>query len=391
MSAAGVIAEFNPFHHGHGDHLHHTRKITDRKDIVAVMSGNFVQRGEPAIIDKWRRTRMALLSGVDIVIELPVPFVVAGADYFARAGVKLLAATGVVDVISFGSECGNIGVIREAGKILATEPVEFKEVLKAGLRTGKSYAAAQKEALAFFLKDVPEGLYIKPNNGLAIEYCKALELFGNPMDASTTHRVSGGASATWIRKAFLKGEAVDNLMPEEALDILRDAGAKGELAVLDDFSQSFRYMLYRDNLNGIFSEGIENRFKRLAGTHDRLSNLLSAVKTRRYTLTRLQRIALSVILGITGDDMDYFEACGGVQYIRVLGFRKEAAVLLGDMSKKASLPIITHGFEIDKLLGEEGAASKMLAKELEVGDIYRLATGASGGFRSERGQGIVVV
>ena len=391
MSAAGIIAEFNPFHLGHSNHLHHTRKITGRKGIVAVMSGNFVQRGEPALIDKWKRTKMALLAGVDIVIELPVPFVIAGADYFARAAVKLLASTAIVDVLSFGSECGNLGVIREAGKILAVEPPKFRDELRTGLTTGKSYAAAQKEALALCLQNVPDGLFTRPNNGLAIEYCKALELLGNPMEAVTTHRISGGPSATKIRKAFLQGEHVAGLMPDGMSGILYDAYAKGEFAVLDDFSQPFRYMLYRNDPKGMFSEGLDNRFRRFVGEHKQLSCLLSAVKTKRYTLTRLQRTAMSVILGIDKVDMDHFEACGGAQYIRVLGFRKEASGLLGDMSKKASLPIITHGAEIDKLLGEEGTASKMLAKELEAGDIYRLSTGAEGGFRSERGQGIVVV
>jgi len=394
MRAAGVIAEFNPFHTGHTDHLHHTRKITGRKAIVAVMSGNFVQRGEPALVDKWRRTKMALISGIDIVIELPLPFVIAGADYFARAGVKLLASTGIVDVISFGSECGNIGVIREAGNILATEPPEFKERLKAELKAGKSFAGAHKTALSYCLRDVPDGLLSMPNNGLAIEYCKALELIGSPMEAVTTHRASGGPSATKIRKSILMGKANEvncDLVEPEILEILLEANIEGKFAELDDFSQAFKFMLCHESCKGLFSEGIDNRFRRLSGNYSRLTHILSSVKTKRYTLTRLQRIALSVVLGIDKCDMDFFETQGGVQYIRVLGFRKESADLLGDISKKASLPIITHGAEIDKLLYTGGAAAKMLAKEFEAGDIYRLATGVKGGFRSERRQGLVIV
>ena len=200
MNAAGVIVELNPLHNGHIEHFRETTRLTNRRHTIAVMSGNFVQRGEPAIINKWLRTRMALTAGVDIVIELPVMYVVSGADYFARAGVKLLAATGVVDKLCFGSECGDIDAIKEAGRVLAQEPEEYKAVLKNALNRGMSFAAARGAALAVVVTDAPEGLFTKPNNGLGMEYCKALWQMGWPMEVFTSYRAPGGPSATAIRR-----------------------------------------------------------------------------------------------------------------------------------------------------------------------------------------------
>ncbi|MCL2386781.1 MAG: nucleotidyltransferase family protein [Defluviitaleaceae bacterium] len=392
--SVGVIVEFNPLHNGHCVHLNKTKEVSGRKKIIAVTSGNFVQRGEPAICDKWRRTKMALLSGVDIVIEIPVPYVIAGADYFARGSVDLLVATGVVDSISFGSESGDLAAIMAAGRVLADEPTKYKEGLRAGLDRGLSFAAAQGAALEGCLGNVPNGLLTKPNNGLAMEYCKALRLLGNPLEIFTTHRVSGGTSATKIRRAFKTGESVEGLLPDSAMQILQDAHDKNEIADLDDFTDIFQYLLFSKDFN--LGEGLENRFRRFSGSlsnNAKISNFLAEVKTKRYTYTRLQRATLGMILDVTAEDMTHFENHGGVQYIRVLGFRKESAALLGEMTKKATIPVITHGAAIDAVLaGHSGmAAAKMLAKDLEAGDIFRCATRCKGGFRSERGVGVVVV
>ncbi|MCL1884423.1 MAG: nucleotidyltransferase family protein [Defluviitaleaceae bacterium] len=393
MRVAGVIVEFNPFHNGHSEHLEETKKITGCEKIVAVMSGNFVQRGEPAICDKWRRVRMALNSGVDIVVEIPVPYVISGADYFARAGVQLLAAMGV-DAISFGSESGDIDAIVKAGHLLADEPPMYKEALRMGLDSGLSFAAARGAALEACLGETPD-LFTKPNNGLAMEYCKALRLIKSNIEIFTTHRQSGGASATKIRRAVHAGEALQN-MPDSALNILEEARQKGEIASLDDYSEIFRFLLYSRDF--VLGEGLENRFRKFCGDFSKISDLLNAVKTKRYTHTRLQRAALGVILGIGADEMAFFEKHGGVQYVRVLGFRKESENLLGEITKKATLPVITHGAAIDDVLVQSlltsinsEAAAKMLAKELEVGDIYKCATGLRGGYRSERAIGMIVV
>ncbi|MCL2456207.1 MAG: nucleotidyltransferase family protein [Defluviitaleaceae bacterium] len=434
MNAVGIIAEFNPFHEGHAEHLRETKKISGREKIIAAMSGNFVQRGEPAIVDKFLRTKMALVSGVDVVIEIPVPYVLCGADFFARAGVGLLAATGVVDALSFGSESGDIDAIKTAARVLAEEPDAYKKILHEELSRGKSFAAARGNALRETCgnddevgKD--ENFFTKPNNTLAMEYCKALQLLKSPMEVFTTHRKSGGASATKIRKMLLSHEknfyeenfsaceiskeknfssyeifenlSEKNFLPREIFEILREknflpleekissheknfcekyfTSREKKFVTLDDFSEIFRFVLFSRNF--ILGEGLENRFKKFCGDFDKISDFVAAVKTKRYTHTRLQRAVLRVILGIDAP-------VGDPQYIRVLGFRRESADLLGEITKKAALPVITNGAAIDEIFSRCG---DMLAKEFEAGDIFRCVSGARGGFRSERAAQIVIV
>lgn len=370
MRTTGIIAEFNPLHTGHISHIEETRARFGGKIIVA-MSGNFVQRGEPAMCDKFRRTRMALMAGADIVLEIPVPYVIAGADFFARGSVGVLAATGVAEALSFGSECGDIAAIREAGRLLAEEPPEYKNILRENLDAGKSFAAARGAALSACMDNAPENLFTAPNNCLAIEYCKALHLLENPMEIFTTHRTSGGPSATKIRKKFFAGEDFAADMPGYAAEILHEAREKAETAMLDDFGKIFRYLLYTRDFD--LGEGLENRFRKFCGDYPRLSDLIDAVKTKRYTRTRLCRAVLCAILNIVPREI------GDVQYIRVLGFRKESADLLGAITEKAALPVITRA----------SAAPEMLAKDFEAGDIYRIATNSPGGYRSERGAELI--
>jgi len=385
MKTTGVIVEFNPLHKGHAEHLRETRRLTGCGYIVAVMSGNFVQRGEPAICDKWRRTRMALEAGVDIVIELPVGYVVSGADYFARGSVKLLAACGVVDSLCFGSESGDLDAIKEAGRLLSCEPDEYKTVLRKNLSKGMSFAAARGAALATMLEYAPDGLLTKPNNGLGIEYCKALWQLGWPMEVFTSHREADGPTATSIRKSIHCNKPANHL-PKHVSAIMQDAINANEIAKLDDFSDIFWHLLHTQDAH--MGEGLENRFRHYAQNHNSLTELLDAVKTKRYTYTRLQRAALGLVLGLQPDDISTWEAAGGPQYIRVLGFKRKAAGLLGEITRHASLPVITTGAEMDKL---QGIAASMLAKEFEVGDIYQLAFKGRKGYRHERGIPLVIM
>ncbi|MCL2527450.1 MAG: nucleotidyltransferase family protein [Defluviitaleaceae bacterium] len=390
MNAAGIIVEFNPLHKGHIEHLQETKRLTQREYIIAIMSGNFVQRGEPAICDKWRRTQMALHSGVDIVIELPVPYVVSGADYFARGAVNLLAATGVVDKLCFGSESGELELIKECGQVLAHEPDSYKTALRNGLDKGLSFAAARGAALDAVIGNVPEGLLSKPNNGLGMEYCKALWQTGWPMEAYTSYRKTGGPSATAIRKDIWKSKSISKemamSMPNPVLEIMHEAIEAKEIPQLEDFNKIFRYLLYTGDIN--LGEGLENRFRHFAKEHCGIIALLDAVKTKRYTYTRLQRAVISIILGIKHEDILSYESTGGPAYIRVLGFKRSAAVLLGEITRRASLPVLTSGSAMDQL---HGSAASMLSMEFKAGDIYRLAYGGQGGYRSERGMPMIVL
>ena len=381
MGTVGIIAEFNPLHPGHEEHINESKKLTGGS-VIIVMSGNFVQRGEPAIVDKWFRTEAALKCGVDIVVELPVCYVLCGADYFARGAVCLLEKCGIVKSLSFGSECGEIAAISKAADVLVLEPDEFKKVLKKRLGLGFSFAAARGFALDACLPGSPEGLFTRPNNGLGIEYVKAVKLLGSKMEVLTTHRKPGGPSATKIRNEMLGGEG-DNTCYGK-----RECGAMvqkkcNKYVRLDDFSDIFKYLLFtRKDL--CLGEGLENRFRKFAGDFTKISDLIDAVKTKRYTHTRLQRAVLRTVLGLPND-------CGKPGYIRVLGFKRESASLLGSLVKNAKLPVITTGKGIEEILARGGDSGFMLKKEIEAGDIYRIAKGGKGGHLQERGHGIVVV
>ncbi|MCL2189378.1 MAG: nucleotidyltransferase family protein [Defluviitaleaceae bacterium] len=370
FSTAGIIVEFNPLHNGHKAHIDETRRITGCENIIAVMSGNYVQRGEPALINKWRRTKMALQAGVDLVIELPLPYVLSGADYFARGAVHLLEATGLVDCLCFGSESGDIEAIKTGARVLATEPLAYKEALRKALDAGRSFAAARGAALEAALGLECTGLTTLPNNGLGMEYCKALELLGNPFPALTTHRIAGGPSATAIRAKKRGLYYTDNTVPEMppyAHESLKAAILQDEAVQLDDFSDMFRYVLFKENTtHPLMGEGLYNRFRKYAHAFARLSDLISAVKTKRYTRTRLQRAVMCAVLGVTPPTLL-------PAYVRVLGFRKEAAFLMGALTRSARLPVLSHANAVKAFLLEGGTPAQMLKKEWQAGEIYRLA------------------
>jgi len=372
-SCAGVIVELNPLHNGHYTHIQETKRLTGRDFVVAVMSGNFVQRGEPAIIDKWVRTQMALYAGADVVIELPLPYVLGGADYFARGAVQLLADTGVVDCLCFGSESGDVNAIKTGAKILATEPPIYKEALRKSLDAGSGFAAARGAALETALREntggtlvntaipLPPGLTSLPNNGLGMEYCKALALLGNPMEVYTTHRTAGGPSATAIRKAIhthgINAHEVRNNMPDFAYEIFQKAFHTTGALSLDAFSDIFRYAINKIDVQPL-DEGLHNRLRNASIQHKKLTDILLAAKTKRYTYTRLARAAMRVVLGITPPETD-------PPYIRILGFRKLGAHLLGAIQQRARVPVFTHGANLPMPIA-------ILAKEWEAGALYRL-------------------
>ena len=359
MKAIGIIAEFNPLHNGHIEHINKTKEINN--NIICIMSGNFVQRGEPAIIDKWKRTYMALTAGIDIVIEMPVSYVISGADYFARAGINILSKTGIVDSICFGSESGDINDIKHIGDFLANETDEYKKALHNALNLGLSFPKAREQALESCINISDKGLFYEPNNCLAIEYCKAI--FNTNIKPYTTHRISGGPSATSIRKNFIKEK---NSMPDYVYNILID----NKFLSIDDFNKIFKYAALTTGIES--SEGLENRFMQNLRKYDKIHDIIKAVKTKRYTYTRLQRIIIKTILNIKNKKMTAYENLDGPRYIRVLGFRRQSANILSELVKHAKLPVITHNKTINQL---HGTALEMLKDEYLASDIYNLVLG----------------
>lgn len=361
MTVTGVIAEYNPFHTGHLFHLSEARRLTGADYLVVVMSGDFVQRGEPALADKYARAEMALRCGADLVLELPPPFATGSAEYFARGAVSLLARIGIVDFLCFGSECGDPASLAGAARVLAEEPAAFKQILKAELRGGASFPAARERALAACLKgEMPAGLLSEPNNILALEYLKALYLLRSPIRPVTVQRRGGYhavslsgdfCSASAIRAALTEGKALRELslfLPEPVLPILERSLSERPMPSLNNYTDILRYLLlsapspmvlaaYAD-----ISEELANRLFSLRGDFADAQDLIRRVKTRQYTYTRIARCLSHILLNIQ-------EVPEAPSRARVLGFKKEAACLLSRMHKEGSLPVSTRPADGDLL------------------------------------------
>lgn len=375
MSVLGIVAEYNPFHNGHLFHLREAVRLSGAEHVVAVMSGNFVQRGEPALCDKYARTLMALKGGADVVIELPTLFAASAAGDFAEAAVTLLEKTGIVDCMCFGSEGGNLAEI-EAARDLLDEGDAFKERLRNFLGKGKAYPAAFGAAA----KNAAYGVFDGPNGTLGALYLHALKKLNSKIVPYTIKR-GGFASASELRKTAARGGIAEiaGAVPPFTYEILSNYG--GKFVTLADFSLIFQYLaktLDNGRLQEILGmdEGLHNRFIRFAGEYSGLEEILAGLKTKRYTYTRLQRAALHAVLGITKSDAARYKALGGPQYIRVLGFRREKAGLLREIERKASLPMIVNLKNAKSRLNSP--ALEMLESEIRMTDIYNLARGAAG-------------
>jgi predicted nucleotidyltransferase len=419
----GIIAEYNPFHNGHLYHLQESIKCTSADFTVCAMSGNFVQRGEPAIVNKWARTKMALLAGVDLVVEIPVIYATASAEFFAHGGIKILNSLGVVDYLSFGSEIGQIAPLNTIAEILIHEPKHYKVFLKKNLDSGLSYPAAMGKALHEYLKKylsrIPANndtcfqsaninqIMNSSNNILGIEYLKALKRERSNIIPVTVKRKSNlytaehltGAisSATAIRKHMTEvfnvsnkicrkqfvneGSALfkDSLkisLPLESVEIIENELNNGRGPVLfycfeNIILATIRKMQSKDiRAFPNVREGLENRIKNAAENSATLDQLIENICTRRYTRTRIQRILLHLLLNITAAEFQIFNNNGGPQYIRVLGFNKKGAHLLSRVNKIASLPVIVKTADYTDTCNS--LLNRMLEIEALSTDIYVL-------------------
>ena len=370
MSVTGIIAEFNPLHTGHALLL---ERAKERGTVVAVMSGNFVQRGDLAIAEKRVRARAALLSGADLVLELPVAYSMSTAQNFALGGVSALNAVGC-DSLIFGSESGDITELAAACEILNTK--EFSERLNIHLSTGMTFAAARENAACDL--GLKKGVLSGANNNLAVEYMCAAKNIGAYFEFVTLKRqgaghdspeVSGGyASASNIRERLLSGdydfcrsyisESVFSLLqPSNIADIRRIE--KAVLAVLRT-----RTLNELKSLPDI-SEGIENKLFSAIRVATSLDDLYNRVKVKRYTLARIRRLALSALIGL---DSTFFMK--QPPYIRVLGFNERGMTLLKERSGNSAIPVVTRVSEIKKL---SEPALKLFETECRATDFFALA------------------
>lgn len=391
MRVCGIVAEYNPFHNGHKYQIEKIKEETNCDAIVAVMSGNFIQRGLPALFDKWTRTKMALQNGVDLVIELPTYYAVSSAEYFATGSVGTLNALGIINDICFGANTTDLDTLKRIANVLFLEPEGFKKLLHSELKHGASFPIARSNALKNFLKKEYDAKYIADilldsNNILAIEYLKALQYLNSNINPLVIKRKGGSynslevidniCSATAIREKLLKND-VENLaevMPESCYSLIDSEIINGKAPMyLNAFEREILYGFRKASTEDLLrlndvSEGLENTLKKVSNEKFTLDEFIEEMKSKRYTKTRIQRLALNSLLDIKRADV---EACKhNVQYIRVLGFNKTGEKLLGKIYNTAKLPIITNLPKFMKIATE--SQKKMLDKDILATNIYTL-------------------
>lgn len=355
MKISGIIAEYNPLHNGHLYHIEQTR-LAGASHVIVVMSGNFTQRGEPALLPKAERVKMALSAGADLVVELPLPWAVSSAEKFALGGISILHNMGCVDTVSFGSECGDIKQLTAVATCMAD--TQYTEQLHTALNTGISFAAAQQNALRASGTPHLATLLEHPNNTLGVEYCKALLQLqsditpftilrkGASHDSKASHGTT--ASAKHIRSLVNTGDLqnVSQFMSPKCFQILQTNLQKGHCLV---DTASFHTILLSQlrqmtkeqiaTLPGV-SEGLENRLYTAFRNCTSIPEILETVKTKRYSLARLQRILISALLQIPSCSAQTLPP-----YIRVLGIGTNGGTLLHQMQKTAKIPLFTDAMQ----------------------------------------------
>ncbi len=389
MKVAGLVAEYNPFHNGHVHHLAETRRIPDADYVVAVMSGNYVQRGTPAVIDKYERARMALMGGADLVLELPSLFATASAEVFATAAVSLLYQLGVVDTIAFGAEYTDLDTLRKIAMVLNREPESLQRDLRDALRTGVNYPSARAQALSSYFGDEIANLdeiLDKPNNILGIEYLRAIERLGTslrPIAVKRWHTEHNSekvyenvASATALRSMIYGEDGVERITPYVPAYTAREFALKMNICTpvrSGDYSQILQYRLFqeRDRLQEYmdFSPELKDRVNNILPCCYSFREWAEALKSKTYTHTRVNRALMHLILGMKEEDLKSYAEDDYCVYARVLGFRKEAVPLLSEITKNTALPIITRMADAPKQLDPH--ALRLLQFDVYGSDVYR--------------------
>lgn len=392
MKVVGIISEYNPFHNGHKYHIQAAKEACGADHAVCIMSGSFVQRGEPAIYDKWSRARMAVMNGADLVIELPVVYACQPAEIFALGAVKILNSLGIVNYICFGSELGDTDVLHKLAKLLHNEPEAFKKLLKKQLEQGVSYPKAVSAALSTYI-DAEEcintdDILRNPNNVLGIEYIKALLLVNSTIEPVAVKRIISSyndiditasiASATAIRNEISENgisEKVRLSLPDASIDIIESNARSGRHPIyLKDFSDILLYKLrvmdeaeLRKYMN--IREGIENRLKKFAQTSSNCDELIEAVKTKRYTRTYIQRLLCHLLLDLNKSDIAAFKDINYPSYIRILAFNENGTRMIRDIKKLGAYPVIS---KVADFRCQDERINRMFVYDIRSTDIYNL-------------------
>lgn len=398
LKAVGIIVEYNPFHNGHLHHAKQARAESGADIIVAVMSGQFLQRGEPAFADKWTRTEMALDAGIDVVIELPYVYATAQAADFAKGGIALLDAIGCSS-FCFGSEQGAIAPFLNSRQLLNEQETDYQRLIHEAVQTGISYPKALNNAyLSLIGNRTGFADLTQPNNILGFHYLEAAQRLGSPMKPLTIQRIGANyhdpiqtglpiASATGIREAFFKGDSVEELsayMPDSSIMALKKAENEyGTFGSWEQFYSLLRFTILREGPENLkhyaeVTEGIENLIYQSAKTADSFEPFISLIKSKRFTRTRIQRMLTHIYTGFTWQLLRSFEA---PTYIRLLGMSEAGRSYLNTKKKNIKLSLVSRAADLNDPMGKldihatamylQGMGSSDLKKEFTTPPIYR--------------------
>lgn len=398
MNILGLVVEYNPFHNGHLYHLLKSKEITKATHTVAIMSGNFLQRGEPALFDKYTRARAAVENGVDLVIELPTLFACQSAEIFSHGAIATLNSLNCINSICFGSEVGNIDILYTISKILVNEPNEFKTSLKRYLNDGMLFPTARSNALFDYInennlvdisKDELLSILNSSNNILGIEYIKSLLKLKSNIKPYTITRInseynsesidSSICSATAIRKALKNTDDISfasKVVPLPTYNILKTNIEKSFNPIFDEmFFDILSSIILRDSneLDKYFdvNEGIENKIYQSIFTSSNLEELHSLVKSKRYTLTKIKRTLNNVLLGITKDDMALVKDMNYIPYIRVLAFNDKGREILKAIKNNSEINIINKFSKISFAM-DDAKFKTLIDYDIKASNIYNM-------------------
>lgn len=389
MKVAGLITEYNPFHNGHLYHIQKAKEATGADALLVVMSGNYVQRGAPAMLPKRIRTEMALKAGASAVLELPVCFSLGSAEYFAAGAVSLLDKLNCIDSICFGSECEDSKVLESIADILAEEPDRYRVRLQEALKEGRSFPLARQTAIKEYLKGgIPNTVLKYPNNILGVEYIKALRLMKSSIKACPVKRVGSGyhdenlnkdySSASAIRRLISCNENSDILpclkeqVPSFCIPLLKDTYGRRYPVHSNDFSLLLKQRLLSESSDSLtrymdVTENLANRMINHLDDFITFDRFCEKIKTKDMTYSRISRCLFHILLGITEKDMHLYKRNGFCQYARILGFRKDGASLISILKKQSAVPLVTKLTRTELL---SNAGRKMLSLDISSSNLY---------------------
>ena len=425
MKAAGIIAEYNPFHTGHKYQIDYVKKSLGADYVIIAMSGDFVQRGTPALFSKYVRAEMALRAGADLVLELPTACASASAELFAKGGVQLLNGLGVTDILCFGSECGDADILMELARLLIDEPEAFQNALRQNLKEGMTFPRARSLALAALFPEHKAERYQQvlssPNNILGIEYCKAILREGSSMIPAAikregsgyhAHTLSAGSfpSASAIRSAIVQANkgsgslnASDSSLPLTALtcdflpapcqELFYKSVFSNRFLLENDLDSLYRYCLLQETEESLctyldMSQSLARRILACRDRYETFSGFAQLLKTKDITRTRIQRALLHMLLHI-------HKTPEQIPYARVLGFKRSSSALLGEIKKQGHIPLLTKLANADQILcGPQSlAALSLLSETTFASNLYEsmLAQKSGTSYIHEYKQQIVII